>query len=128
MTRGASTTGAASTAASTPPAVTMNRRRSMRFTSVRGGPEPDSCDREFDLPRHELMVGAFGDAIPRTYERLELRVGRVHLSGHRGSLRLFSDHLDRQLLEIPEQRPRVLEKLDLALELRSELLEGECIL
>jgi len=41
----------------------------------------------FTLPsshRHELMVGAFGDVVPRAHQRLKLREGRVHLPGHGG--------------------------------------------
>src|SRR5215510_15304773 len=57
MTLGASTMTEAAAAATTPPAVTMNLRRSVIPV----------------LPRDEPMVGALGDVIPRTHQRLELR-------------------------------------------------------
>src|SRR5438094_4105808 len=68
ITLGASTIAAAAEAI-TPPAVAMNLRRSVvTLGSSR---------------RHELMVGAFGDVIPRAHQLLELREGGVHLPSHR---------------------------------------------
>src|SRR6266498_2369773 len=113
MTLGASTMAAAA-AAMAPPAVAMSLRRSVI-------PLPSShC--------HELMVGAFGDVVPRAHQRLELREGGVHLPGHGGLLGFFPDDLGRELLEIAQHRHRELEHLDLALELRLEPLEGDRVL
>src|SRR6185503_14000471 len=75
MTWGASTVAAAATAASAPPALTMNRRRSVIPLA--------------SSPRDELMVGALGDVIPGAQPGLELRERRVHLPGHRGLFRFF---------------------------------------
>src|SRR3972149_3800983 len=102
---------AAAAAAITPPAFARNLRRSV-----------------ITLPsshRHELMIGAFRDAIPGAHQRLELREGRVHLPGHGGLLGFFPDDLGRELLEIPEYRRRELEHRDLALELRFESRERD---
>src|SRR5262249_32953989 len=67
-------------------------------------------------PRHELMVGAFGDVVPGADQRLELREGRMALPGHGCLLGFFFDDLCRQLLEIVKHRQRELENLDLTLE------------
>src|SRR5213078_966529 len=99
MTLGASKIAPAAAAATTPPAFAMNLRRSVI---------PPSSS-----PRHELMVGAFGDVVPGTHQRLELREGRVHLFGHRGLLGFLPDDLGCQLLEIAQHRHRKLEDLDL---------------
>src|SRR5713101_7972277 len=114
MTLGASTMAAAATAASAPPAFTMNLHRSVVTLS--------------SSHRDELMVGAFGDVIPGAHQRLELRERRVHLPGHGGLLGFFPDDLGRQLLEIAQHRPRDLEHLDLALELHLESLERDRVL
>ena len=79
-------------------------------------------------PRHELVVGTLGDAIPRAYQRLELRERRVHLPGHGGFLRLFPDNLAGQLLEVAQHGDRKLDDLDFPLELRPEPFDGERIL
>src|SRR6185436_11748115 len=92
MTWGASTVAAAATAASAPPALTMNRRRSVIPLA--------------SSPRDKLMVGAFGDVVPGGQQGLELRIGRVHLPGGGGLLRFFSDGLRRQLFEITQHRHR----------------------
>src|SRR5437879_7910783 len=114
MTLGASTMVAVAAATTAPLAVAMNLRRSVI-------PPPSS-------PRHELMVGAFGDVVPGAHQRLELREGRVHLPGHGGLLGFFPDDLGCQLLEIAQHRHRELEDLDLALELRLQSLERDGIL
>src|SRR5215813_9361419 len=44
-------------------------------------------------PRHKLMIGTFGDPVPGSHQRLELRVGGVDLPGHGSLLRLFLDDL-----------------------------------
>src|SRR6266545_2792309 len=114
MTLGASTTAAAAAAAITPLAVAMNLRRSVIAL-------PSS-------QRHELMVGAFGDVVPGAHQRLELREGGVHLSGHGRLLGFFPDNLGRQLLEIAQHGHRDLKDLDLALEFRPEFLERDRVL
>src|SRR5713226_5403708 len=101
MTLVALTMADAATAAIAPPAFTMNLRRSVVT--------PPSS------PRHELMVGAFGDAVPGAHQRLEFREGGVHLPGHGGLLRFFLDDLGGQLLEIAQHRHRELTHLDLDL-------------
>src|SRR5712692_880217 len=111
MTLGASTMAAAAAAAIVPPAVARNLRRSVVTL-------PSSH-------RDELMVGAFGDVVPRAHQRLEFREGSVHLPGHGSLLGFFPDDLGRQLLEIAQHRRRELENLDLALELRPESLERD---
>src|SRR5262245_44491409 len=83
MTEGASTMAAAAT---TPPAVAMNRRRSVILRAF------SSCD--------QLVVRALGDLVPRADQRLELREGRVDLPGHGTPLRLVPDDLDGELLQI----------------------------
>src|SRR5262245_46542718 len=84
MTEGASTVAAAAAPMSTPPALTMNRRRSLIASSS---------------PRDELMVGAFGDVVPRADERLELRERGVDLLGDGSLLGFFPQDLGRKLLE-----------------------------
>src|SRR5262249_4204557 len=79
-------------------------------------------------PPHKLMVGALGHAVPRPHQRLELRVGRVHLPGHGCLLRLFPVDLCGELLEIAEHRHRDLDHLDLHLGLRLEAREGHRVL
>src|SRR6266536_298650 len=114
MTLGASTMAAEAAAATTPPAVAMNLRRSV-----------------ITLPSshcHELMVGAFGHVVPRAHQRLELREGCVHLPGHGSLLGFFPDDLRRQLLEVAQHRHRELDHLDLALELRPESPERDRVL
>src|SRR6266545_7533782 len=111
MTFGASTMVAAATAAIAPLAFAMNLRRSVVTL-------PSS-------PRHELMVGALGDVIPGTHERLKLRERRVHLPGHRRLLGFFPDDLGRYPLEIAQHRHRELEHLGLALELHLEPLQRD---
>src|SRR6266540_3103887 len=114
MTLGASTMAPEAAAATTPPAVTMNLRRSVVTL-------PSShC--------HELVVSAFGDVVPRADQRLELREGRVDLPGHGGLLGSFPDDFGRQLLEIAQHRNRELKHLDLALELGLESPERDRIL
>src|SRR5713226_1908638 len=103
MTLGASTMAAAATAAIVPLAFARNLRRSV-----------------ITLPtshRHELMVGAFGDAVPRTHQRLELRERRVDLPGHGSLLGFFPDDLGCELLQIAQHGNGELEDLDLAFEL-----------
>src|SRR6266542_6659826 len=114
MTLGASTTAAAAAAAITPLAVAMNLRRSVIAL-------PSS-------QRNELMVGAFGDVIPRPHQRLELGEGGVHLPGDGGLLGFLLDDLRRELLEIAQHRHRELQHLELALELRLESLERDRVL
>src|SRR5262245_13725567 len=114
MTLGASTIVAAATAVSAPLAVTRNRRRSVVI-------EPLS-------PRHELVVGALGHAIPRTHQSLELRVGRVDLPGHGCLLRLFLDDVAGDLPELAQHGQGELDDLHRALELRLEPLERDGIL
>src|SRR6266513_621940 len=104
MTLGASMIAAVAAAATVPLALARNLRRLLMSRA------------------HELMVGAFGDMIPGTHQRLELREGRVHLPGHRRLLRLFPDDVDGQLLQITQHRNRELQQLDLSLELGLELL------
>src|SRR5262249_52157525 len=60
-------------------------------------------------PGHELMVGALGDVIPRTDQRLELGEGRVDLSSHGRFLGLLLDDLGGKLLELAHHRCRELE-------------------
>src|SRR5262245_42781314 len=105
MTAGTSVTTAA---AAIPPTCAMNRLRSV-ITAP--------------LPRHELVVGAFGDVVPGTHQGLELRVRRVDLPGHRALLRLLPDGLAGKLLELAQHGGRVLENFDLVLELRPQALE-----
>ena len=69
------------------------------------------------------MVGALGYVVPRSHQRLEFRVGRVHLPGHGGLLGFFPDDLGRKLLEIAQHGDRKLDDLDLALEIRLESVE-----
>src|SRR5713101_3834700 len=98
ITFGASTTAAVAAATIAPLAVARNLRRSV-----------------ITLPsshRDELMVGAFGDVIPRAHQRLELRERRVHLPGHGSLLGFFPDHLGRQLLEVAQHRNRERDHLD----------------
>src|ERR1700675_4904554 len=114
MTLGAPTMAPAAAAATTPPAVAMNLRRSVVTL-------PSSS-------RHELMVSAFGDVVPGAHQRLELREGRVHLPGHGGLLGFLPDDLGRQLLEIAQHRHREREHLDRPLELRLESLERDGVL
>ena len=76
---GTSTMAEAATAATAPPAFTMNRRRSLITLS---------------LQSDELVVGAFRDVVPGADQRLELREGRVHLPGHGSLLGFFPDDLD----------------------------------
>src|SRR6266542_2387923 len=114
MTLGASTMAAEAAAATTPPAVAMNLRRSV-----------------ITLPSshcHELMVGAFGHVVPRAHQRLELREGCVHLPGHGSLLGFFPDDLRRQLPEIAQHRNGKLDYLDLPLELRPESPERDRVL
>src|SRR6266446_2180600 len=114
MTWGASTSAIAASVAIAPLVFARNLRRS--FITL-----PSS-------PRHELMVGAFGDAIPGTHQRLELRERRVDFPGHGRLLGFFPDHLGRQLPEIAQHRHREREHLDFALELRLEPFERDGVL
>src|SRR5215510_6957201 len=98
MTLGASVMPAAATAAATPPTFAMNLRRSVMMPPLAGD---------------ELMVGAFGDVVPRPHECLELRVRRVDFPGHRALLGLLLDGLAGKLLELAQHRGRVLNDLDL---------------
>src|SRR6266436_3037381 len=52
------------------------------------------------------VEGALRDAVPRAHQRLELRVGGVHLPGHGGLLRFVLDDFGRELPQITEQRHR----------------------
>src|SRR6266853_2808208 len=113
-TLGAATMLAAVAAAITPPAVAINLRRSVVTL-------PSS-------PRHELMVGAFGDVILGPHQRLELGDGGVHHPGHWRLLGFLLDDLRRQLLEIAQHRHRQWEHLDLALELRLESFQRDRVL
>src|SRR5215471_2467818 len=113
MTLGASVMPAAATAAATPPTFAMNLRRSVMTPPLAGD---------------ELVVGALGDVVPGADQRLELRVGRVDLPGHRALLRLLPDGLAGKLLELAQHGGRVLENFDLVLELRPQALEGDGIL
>src|SRR5215467_10775627 len=110
MTFGTSTIAAAATAVSAPLAVTRSRRRSVVIV-------PPS-------PRHELVVRALGHVVPGANQRLELRVGGVHLPGHGRLLRFLLDNLDRELLEVAQHGHGELEDLDLAFEFRLEAFEG----
>src|SRR5215831_10742056 len=101
-------------AAITPPAFARNLRRPVVTLS------PSS--------RHQLMVGALGNVVPRPHERLELREGGVHLPGHGSFLRLFPKDVGRQLLEISEHRHWELDDLYLALELCPEPLQRDRVL
>src|SRR6266508_296999 len=114
MTLGASTTAAAAAAAITPLAVAMNLRRSVIAL-------PSS-------QRNELMVGAFGDVIPRPHQRLGLGEGGVHLPGDGGLLGFLLDDLRRELLESAERRRRELRDLELGLEHRRARLECDRVL
>src|SRR5262245_21557606 len=64
-----------------------------------------------------LLIGAFGDPVPRIEQRLELRERRIDLLGHGALLGLLLDHLARDLLEVAQDGSRELDELDLALEL-----------
>src|SRR5262245_36481224 len=123
MTCGASTTAAAPAAASVPPAFTRNRRRFTGRAPYMRRNEPGPSRPVAPSPRHELMIGAFGDVVPRPHQRLELCVGRVHLPGHRRLLRLLPDDVGRQLPELAQHRGRELEDLHLVLELRPKSLK-----
>src|SRR5215470_13555037 len=114
MTLGASTMAAAVAVARAPPAVTINRRRSIVTL-------PSSS-------RDELLVGPLGDVIPRADQRLELREGRMDFPGHGRLLRFLFHDLGGDLLELPEHQRRELDNLDCALELRLETLERDGIL
>src|SRR5215813_6038519 len=114
MTLGASTIVAAATAVSAPLAVTRNRRRSVVI-------EPPS-------PRHELVVGALGHAVPRAHQRLELCEGGVDLAGHGRLLRFLLHDLGGDLPELAQHGCRKLDDLDGTLELRLESLERDGIL
>src|SRR5262245_10751596 len=102
MTLGTSATAAVATAATVPAALVMNLRRAVITAPLHG---------------HELMVGALGDVVPGADQRLELRVGGVHLPGHGALLRFFLDDLGGQLLQITQHRRRELKHLDFSLEL-----------
>src|SRR6266436_2290346 len=114
MTLGASTMAPAAAATTTPPAVAMNLRRSVVTLA--------------SSHRYELVVSAFGDVIPGTHQRLELREGRVDFPGHGSLLGFLPDDLGRQLLEIAQNRHRELDHLDLALELRLESAQRDRVL
>src|SRR5215470_17080160 len=94
----------AAAAATMPPAVAMNRRRSVVMALSSSG--------------DELMVGAFRDVIPRRHQRLELGERRVDFPRNGGLLGFLLQHLAGQLLEVAKHRDRELEDLDLPLELR----------
>src|SRR5262245_15102990 len=74
------------------------------------------------------MVGTFRDLAPGTDQLLKLREGGMDLPGQGGFLRLLSDDLDRQLLDVTQERRRELDDLDLPHELRLELLERDGVL
>src|SRR5215470_16126399 len=126
MTFGAPTSVAPPAAASTPPAFTMNRRRSMVVILLH--PEGRLDPLEAWLPRHELMIGAFGDVVPRAEQCLELRERRVDLPGRGRLFRLLPKDVGRQLPQIAEDRRRELEHLDLVLELGLEPVESDRVL
>src|SRR5262245_47731908 len=90
--------------------------------------DPDRATRAASLPRHELMIGALGDVIPRADQRLELGVRGVDLPRHRRLLRLLPDHLTGQLPKVAQHRRRELDDLDLALELRLEAFQRDRVL
>src|SRR5262245_50367156 len=94
MTLGASTTAAAPAATRAPPVFTMNRRRSMEDLLLHRERRVRSTATW--LPRHELVIGAFGDVVPGTHQRLKLRVGGVDLPRHRRFFGLLVDELGRQ--------------------------------
>src|SRR5262250_1066528 len=97
-----------------PPAVTINRRRSVVTL-------PSSS-------RDELLVGAFGDMVPRAHQRLEFRERRVDLLRHRRLLGCLLDDLGGDLPELAQHRHGELDDLDRTLELRLETLERDGIL
>src|SRR5215467_1880303 len=106
MTWGAWTMPATVAAVIAPPAVAMNLRRSVITLS--------------SSPRHELVVGTFGDVVPRPHQRLELGERGVHLPGHRRLLGFLPGDLGGELLELAQHGGGNLNQLDLALELRLE--------
>src|SRR5262245_28313510 len=110
MTAGTSVTMAA---AAPPPTCAMNRRRSV-ITAP--------------LPRHELVVGAFGHVVPRPHQRLELRERRVDLPGHGRLLGFVPGDLGGQPLEIAEHRCRELEHFNFPLELHLEPRQRDGVL
>src|SRR5215813_8722834 len=114
ITLGASTATAAAAVASAPVAVTMNLRRSLVTPS--------------SSPRYKLVVRAFGDAVPRAHQGLELREGRVYLARHGRLLGFFLDSLGRELLELAQHGCRDLDHFDLALELLLEPFERDRVL
>src|SRR5262252_5675868 len=114
MTWGASTIVAAVAPATRPLAVTMNLRRSLAMA--------------LSSPRHKLMVRAFGDAVPRAHQGLELREGRVHLARHGRLLGFFFDRLGRELPQLAQHGHRDLDHFDLALELCLEPFERDRVL
>ena len=63
------------------------------------------------------MVGTLRDVVPGPDQRLKLRERCVNFPGHGSLLRLLSDDLGGQFLEIAQHRSRELEDLDLGLEL-----------
>src|SRR5262245_56721009 len=114
MTYGASTAAAAPTATSISPVWTMNLRR---LVMTRASSSPDV-----------LLIGALGDVVPGSDQALELREGGVHLPPHRASLRLCSNLVGRQLLEIAQHGRREQQHLDASLELGPEPLERDRVL
>src|SRR5262245_38863576 len=100
-------------AAITPLAVVRKRRRLLTRFSL-------DCD--------ELVVGALGDVIPGTDERLELRERRVDFPGHRRLLGFFAHDLGRQLAQIAQDRQRQLHQLDRGLELGAQPLQRDSVL
>src|SRR5215831_11481495 len=99
MTLGTSTIVAAAAPTTTPLAVTMNLRRSLAMA--------------LPLPCHELVVGTFGDVVPRPHQRLELGERGVHLPGHRRLLGFLPGDLGRKPLQIAQHGDRDLSHLDL---------------
>src|SRR5262252_7762756 len=120
MTFGASTSAAAVIAASVPLAVTRNLRRSVVTWA--------SSLNVVASPRHELVIGALGHVVPGADQRLEFRVGGVHLPGHGRLLRFLLDNVDRELLEVAQHGHGELEDFDLAFEFRLEAFEGDRVL
>src|SRR5258705_12424328 len=114
MTLGVSMMAAAVAAATSPPAFAMNRRRSVVTLSP--------------SDRHELMVGAFGDVVPRAHEGLELRERRVHLPGHGRLFGFLLHNLGRELLEIAQHRHWELKDVDLPFEFALEPFERDRVL
>src|SRR3990167_4338032 len=80
------------------------------------------------LTGDEVLVRAFGQLAPVGDIGLELAVGGVDLLRNRGLLGLLLVGLQRQLLELLQDRGGKLQDLHLALELGPKLLERDAVL